>query len=267
MGADDIFDFAPGTTPLLVSIPHDGRSIPDDIAARMTAEALRIPDTDWHVGRLYDFAGALGAGVLAARQSRYVVDLNRDPEGAALYPGADNTEILPLRTFDREPIYRAGAEPDAGETGERIARFWQPYHERLAAELAALRERHGLALLFDAHSIRSVVPRFFEGTLPDFNFGTARGASADAGLAAPAFRVLASAGGYTAADNGRFTGGYITRRYGAPAEGVHAIQLELTQRTYMDEAYPFGYRPDLADRVRPVLSELLTTTIDWARAG
>ena len=264
MDAEDIFDFTPGTAPLLVSIPHDGRSIPDDIAARMTDAALRIPDTDWHVGRLYDFAGELGAGVLAARQSRYVVDLNRDPGGEALYPGADNTEIVPLGTFDREPIYRPGEAPDAEETAERIARFWRPYHDRLAAGIAALRERHGLAVLFDAHSIRSVVPRFFEGALPDFNFGTARGASADPGLAASAFRVLDSAEGYTAVDNGRFTGGYITRRYGAPADGVHAIQLELSQRTYMDEAYPFDYRPDLARRVRPVLRDLLGAMVDWA---
>ena len=264
MDADGIFDFAPGTTPLLVSIPHDGRAIPDDIAARMTDAALRIPDTDWHVGRLYDFAGGLGAGVLAARYSRYVVDLNRDPEGQALYPGADNTEIVPLATFDREPIYRPGAAPDAGETDRRVARFWRPYHQRLAAELDALRQRHGHAVLFDAHSIRSVVPRFFDGVLPDFNFGTARGASADAGLAAAAFRVLAGAEGYASVDNGRFTGGYITRRYGAPAGGVHAIQLELSQRTYMDEAHPFGYRPDLAGKVRPVLRDLLAAMIDWA---
>ena len=266
MTEDDIHDFTPGTTPLLVSIPHDGRSIPDGIAARMTDEARRIPDTDWHVGRLYDFAGELGAGVLAARHSRYVVDLNRDPDGAALYPGADNTEIVPLLTFDREPIYRNGAAPDEVEIGERIAGFWQPYHRRLAAEIEALRERHGVAVLFDAHSIRSVVPRFFEGTLPDFNFGTARGASADAALTASAFRVLASAGGYSAVDNGRFTGGYITRSYGAPEDGVHAIQLELSQRTYMDEAYPFDYRPDLADAVKPVLREMLAAIVDWTRA-
>ena len=266
MKADDIYDFMPGTTPVLVSIPHDGRTIPEGIAARMTDEALRIPDTDWHVGRLYDFAGELGAGVLAARHSRYVVDLNRDPSGAALYPGADNTEIVPLRTFDREPVYRDGAAPGEAEIEERVAGFWQPYHDRLAAEIGALRERHGVAILFDAHSIRSVVPRFFEGTLPDFNFGTARGTSADAALAASAFRALDSAEGYSAVDNGRFTGGYITRSYGAPADRVHAIQLELSQRTYMDEAYPFGYRPDLADAVKPVLREMLAAMVGWARA-
>lgn len=265
MTTDDIYDFAPGPTPLLVSIPHDGRAIPDDIAVRMTDAAIRIPDTDWHMGRLYGFAGELGAGVLAARHSRYVVDLNRDPEGVALYPGADNTEIAPLLTFDREPIYRDGAAPGEAEIAERIDRFWRPYHDRLAAEIAALRERHGTAILFDAHSIRSVVPRFFEGTLPDFNFGTARGASADAALARSAFRPLDSAEGYSAVDNGRFTGGYITRTYGAPADGVHAIQLELSQRTYMDESHPFGYRPDLADRVKPALRGMLAAMIDWAR--
>ncbi len=264
MTDEDVYDFAPGTTPLLVSIPHDGRAIPDDIAARMTGAARAIPDTDWHVRQLYDFAAALGAGVLAARYSRYVVDLNRDPDGAALYPGADNTEIVPLATFDREPVYRPGAEPDDEETAGRIARFWRPYHRRLAAQLGALRERHGRALLFDAHSIRSVVPRFFEGRLPDFNFGTARGASADAGLAAAAFHVLASAEGYSSVDNGRFTGGYITRTHGAPADGVHAIQLELTQRSYMNEAPPFDYRPDLAAGVKPVLRDLLAAMIDWA---
>ena len=262
----DIYDFTPGTTPLLVSIPHDGRSIPADIADRMTEEALRIPDTDWHVGRLYDFARELGAAVLAVRHSRYVVDLNRDPEGRALYPGADNTEIVPLRTFDREPIYREGAAPNTAEIEERIIHFWRPYHDRLATEIRALRERHGVAVLFDAHSIRSVVPRFFEGALPDFNFGTARGASADAELARSAFRPLDSAEGYSAVDNGRFTGGYITRTYGAPADGVHAIQLELSQRTYMDETHPFDYRPDLADRVKPVLREMLATMVDWTRA-
>ena len=266
MTEGEIYDFTPGTTPLLVSIPHDGRSIPDDIGERMTDEALRIPDTDWHVGRLYDFARELGAGVLAARHSRYVVDLNRDPEGRALYPGADNTEIVPLRTFDLQPIYRDGAAPDEAEIERRVARFWQPYHDRLSAGIAALRERHGVAVLFDAHSIRSVVPRFFEGTLPDLNFGTARGASADAALAESAFRALASADGYSAVDNGRFTGGYITRTYGAPADGVHAIQLELSQRTYMNETHPFDYRPDLADGVKPVLREMLAAMVDWTRA-
>ena len=262
---DPTYAFTAGTAPVLVSIPHDGRLIPPEIRSRMTAQALRIPDTDWHVDRLYDFAAAMGASVLVARYSRYIVDLNRDPAGTALYPGADNTEIVPSTTFDRAPIYRAGAEPDDAEIAARVRDYWRPYHDRLDAEATALRDRHGRVVVFDAHSIRSVVPRFFAGVLPDFNFGTVSGASADGGLAARAFAVLDAAAGYTAADNGRFTGGYITRHYGAPADGVHAIQLELSQRTYMDETHPFDYRPDRADAVRPVLRDLLATILAWVR--
>ncbi len=262
---EPVYTFAAGATALLVSIPHDGRVIPPEIGDRMTGEALRIPDTDWHVGRLYDFAHGLGASVLAARYSRYVVDLNRDPAGEALYPGADNTEIVPLSTFEREPVYRAGAEPDTPEIAERIRLYWRPYHDRLGAEIARLKDRYGQVVVFDAHSIRSVVPRFFAGVLPDFNFGAASGASADADLARRAFAVLDGATGFTAADNGRFTGGFITRHYGAPGDGVHTIQLELSQRTYMDESHPFHYRPDLARSVKPVLRALLAEMLDWAR--
>lgn len=257
------YRFAPGTTPLLVSIPHDGQHLPDDIVAGMTAVARRIPDTDWHVNTLYDIAASLGAGVLAATHSRYVVDLNRDPIGEALYPGADNTEIVPLTTFDREPIYRAGGDPDSGAVAARIETYWRPYHQRLEATIDALRDRFGLAVVFDAHSIRSVVPRFFDGRLTDFNFGTASGASADAALARRAYAVLDGAPGYSSVLDGRFTGGYITRHYGAPADGVHVLQLELSQRTYMDEAHPFAYRADLAGRLKPVLRAVLESVLAW----
>ncbi len=259
------YRFEQGTVPLLVSVPHDGQRVPDRIAARMTEAARTMPDTDWHVQRLYDFAGELGAGVLAATHSRYVVDLNRDPTGAALYPGADNTEIVPTTLFDREPIYRPGNAPDASEIAARITTYWRPYHDKLAAEIDRIRARSGFAVVFDAHSIRSQVPRFFDGTLPDLNFGTASGASADPGLAARAFRVLDTADGYSAVLDGRFTGGYITRQYGAPGEDVHTLQLELSQRTYMNESYPFEFRPDLAQALVPVLSDLIEAVIAWTR--
>ncbi len=259
------YRFEQGTIPLLVSIPHDGQHVPDEIAARMTGSAREIPDTDWHVQRLYDFAGELGAGVLAATHSRYVVDLNRDPVGEALYPGADNTEIVPITMFDREPIYLPGEAPDASEIAARVATYWRPYHERLAAEIERISARFGFAVVFDAHSIRSEVPRFFDGRLPDLNFGTASGTSADPGLAARAYGVLDAADGYSAILDGRFTGGYITRHYGAPGEDVHTLQLELSQRTYMNEPHPFEFRPDLAASLIPVLRRLIDEVIAWTR--
>lgn len=260
---DGTYRFTPGATPLLISMPHVGTELPAEIAERMTPEALRLADTDWHVDALYDVADSVSAGVLAATHSRYVVDLNRDPAGEDLYPGADNTEIVPTTTFAREPIYQENAAPDDREISRRIALYWRPYHFRIRDVIADMRTRFGFAVLFDAHSIRSRVPRFFDGVLPDFNFGTASGVSADHGLAARAYAALDAAEGFTAVANGRFTGGYITRTYGAPDEDVHTLQLELSQRTYMDETHPYAYRPDLADRVKPVLDRFVREIAAW----
>lgn len=258
-----VIDIQAGDTPLIVNVPHDGREIPADIGATMTADALALPDTDWHIRDLYGFATGLGATVTSARYSRYVVDLNRDPSGKSLYPGADTTEVCPTTTFRQEPIYRDGMTPDAPEVDRRLDLYWRTYHAELARVIAETREKFGAVLLFDAHSIGSVLPRFFEGRLPDFNLGTADGASADADLTERMFGVLDTADGYTAILNGRFKGGYITRHYGDPANNVHAIQLEMGQVAYMDEDPPFRFRPDLADRVRPVLNTLLQTGLDW----
>jgi N-formylglutamate deformylase len=264
-----LIDIQAGTTPLIVNVPHDGREIPADINARMTAEALALPDTDWHIRDLYDFAADLGATITSARCSRYVVDLNRDPGGKSLYPGADTTEVCPTSTFHQEPIYRDGMAPDAAEVDRRLEHYWHPYHAELARVIAGTRERFGTVLLFDAHSIGSVLPRFFEGRLPDFNVGTAEGASADADLTDRMFGALNNAPGYTAVLNGRFKGGYITRHYGDPANDIHAVQLEMSQVAYMDEDPPFRFRPDRADAVRPVLSEMLQTGLNWinSRSG
>jgi len=260
-----VYDFSRGELPVLVSIPHDGREIPDDIAGRMTETGRANIDADWHVGRLYEFAGELGASVIAARLSRYVVDLNRDPADTALYPGAVNTGIVPHLSFDGEPLYRDGDAPEAAEHGARVERYWRPYHDRIAATLDELRTRFGGAVLYDAHSIRSAVPRLFEGQLPDFNLGTSGGDAAASELEAHAFDALSSAPGYSAVLNGRFKGGYITRTYGRPADNLHALQLELSQRTYMNEAPPFDYRPELAAQVQPVLRETVAAACDWAR--
>lgn len=249
-----------GSAPLLVSLPHDGTAIPEAIAARMTPQALRVPDTDWHVGLLYAFAKDLGASVITPRWSRYVVDLNRPPDGHALYPGRSETGLVPFNTFAGERVYQSGAEPDAEEIGAREESWWRPYHEALKGELRRLHDTHGHVVLWDGHSIRSRVPVFFDGQLPDFNLGTANGASCSPALQARLERVLAQRAGassaYSHIVNGRFKGGHITRHYGKPEEAVEAVQLELAQAAYMDED-SFEYQPDRAAGVQQLMRALL----------
>ncbi len=259
----DIFRFSEGRTPLLVSMPHVGTHIPESLRPRLTPAALAVPDTDWHVDRLYDFLGEVGAGVLRATHSRYVIDLNRDPAGQPLYPGASNTELCPTTLFDGSPVYRPGAAPDAAEVEARLETWWRPYHDRLRDALDRLKARFGHAILFDAHSIRSRVPRFFAGRLPDLNLGTGGGVSAAPDLAESALTAARASPAYGAVLDGRFKGGYITRHYGRPQEGVHALQLELSQLTYMDEDPPFTFREDLAAGIRPVLRGVVEALLAW----
>jgi N-formylglutamate deformylase len=258
------FHFRPGTRPLLISMPHVGTHVPPALAARFTDEARQVPDTDWHLERLYDFAEALGASVLVATHSRYVIDLNRPPDGASLYPGQSVTGLCPVDSFDDTPLYAQGDVPDEAEIAARREAIWQPYHAMLAQELARLKAAHGIAMLWDAHSIRSELPRFFDGKLPDLNLGTGKGTSCDAALADRLLGMARQAEGYTSVLNGRFTGGYITRQYGRPADGVHAVQLEMTQCSYMQEALPFDYLPEVAARVQPHLRRMLETVLDFA---
>jgi N-formylglutamate deformylase len=262
----DVYRFTAGSAPILVSMPHVGTRIPERLAGRMNDGARAVPDTDWHIDRLYDFLGDLGASVIQAIHSRYVIDLNRPPDSAPLYPGAANTGLCPTEQFDGAPVYRPGQAPDEAEVRERLELFWRPYHDRLAATLRDLKQRHGFALLYEAHSIRSRVPRLFDGRLPDINLGTGDGASAAPDLAALLIETAGEAEGYSSVLNGRFKGGYITRRYGRPAEGVHAVQLELSQITYMDEDAPYRFRDDLAAAVRPTLRAVLEAMLEWARA-
>ncbi|MES3014385.1 MAG: N-formylglutamate deformylase [Pseudomonadota bacterium] len=260
-----MFTFTPGTAPLLVSFPHAGTEIPDEIAARMTPEALRRADVDWHLPQLYDFVRGMGASTIAARFARHVIDLNRPPEDTSLYPGQDVTGLLPLDTFRKQPLYRPGQVPDAAEAQARRAIYWQPYHDALRAELDRLQALHGSVVLWDAHSIASVMPRFFDGKLPDLNLGTADGLAC-----APAFQTAVEAEmaaqsregrQFTHISNGRFKGGHITRHYGQPSSGIHALQLEMCQSTYMDETEPFAYRPDLAEKVQPLLQRMLNAAL------
>jgi N-formylglutamate deformylase len=260
----ELFHLHRGSSPLLISMPHVGTYVPPELAARMTDAGRLVADTDWHVDRLYDFLEGLAASVLCPTHSRYVVDLNRPPDGANLYPGQDTTALVPLDTFAREPVYRSGEAPGEREVADRIARYWRPYHDALQDELARIRTAHGYALLWDAHSIASELPRFFSGRLPDLNFGTASGGSCAPAMQSAVFEEARRTTGYTAVLNGRFRGGYITRAYGRPADGIHAIQLELSQRTYMDEPPPFEFREDLAGRLRPALRRFLEAFLEAA---
>jgi N-formylglutamate deformylase len=252
----ELYRFRAGRTPLLVSMPHTGTHIPEWLAPRLTRAAKPLPDTDWHLEALYDFLDDLGASVLVATHSRYVVDLNRPPDNANLYPGQDTTGVVPLDTFHKEALYLAGFAPSDAEAGSRIEEYWKPYHAKLAGELTRLKKQYGHALLWDAHSILSVLPRFFAGKLPDFNLGTADGKACGPGLGEALLKKIS---GYNKVLNGRFKGGYITRTYGDPANKVHAVQLELSEAIYMEEKPPFGFRDDLAKKVRPYLRELLET--------
>ena len=245
-----------GQTPLFVSLPHDGTTLPDDIAARMTPQARRVPDTDWHVARLYEFARELGASVIVPKFSRYVVDLNRPPDDASLYPGQNTTGLCPSVQFSGEPVYLPGQEPSQDEIAGRVERYWRPYHDALNAEIARIKAQHGRVVLWEGHSIRSVVPFLFDGRLPDFNLGTAGGASCSAQLQKRLVGVLQAQRDYSFIVNGRFKGGYITRQYGRPDEAIEAVQLELAQLNYMDED-SFAYIDGRAARLQRVIRALL----------
>ncbi len=250
-----------GDSPLVISLPHGGRQLPPEVAQHMTPAALAVPDTDWHVGPLYEFARGLGASWLEAQLSRYVVDLNRPPDDGALYPGQVSTGLCPSHTFGGEPLYE-GAPPDAAEVAARRERYWTPYHAALGEMVALAQARHGHAILFDAHSINSSVPRLFTGRLPDLNVGTYDGQSCDASLATVAMQVLGTQQRFSQVLNGRFKGGYITRSYGQPQRGVHAIQLEIARSAYMDESAT-TWDAARAAPLQSLLRELLGALLAW----
>ena len=251
-----VFRLHRGTAPLLISLPHDGSAIPEALAARMTPEARRAPDTDWHVSRLYAFARALGASILVPAYSRYVIDLNRPPDDVSLYPGQNTTGLCPLVRFSGDPVYLPGEAPTPEEIATRVEIWWRPYHDALREDLDRLRAAHGRVRLWEGHSIRGECPFLFEGRLPDFNLGTAAGASCAPALQARLEAVLAAQAGGDWVSNGRFKGGHITRHYGDPANGIDAVQLEISQRIYMDED-SFEYDEARAVDTQRVLRALL----------
>ena len=256
----DVFTLHRGDAPLLLSLPHDGSLIPPALAQRMVPAARRAPDTDWHVSRLYAFARELGASILVPRHSRYVVDLNRPEDDVSLYPGQNTTGLCPIVQFSGEPVYLEGQGPDAAEVAARVDTYWRPYHQSLQSELARIHARHGRAVLWEGHSIRGVVPFLFEGRLPDLNLGTAAGASCSPVLQSRLEAVLAAQDEYDWVANGRFKGGHITRHYGDPGNGIDAVQLEISQRNYMDET-SFDWDEGKAARLQRVLRALLEAAL------
>jgi N-formylglutamate deformylase len=262
---DEVLRLHRGSTPLVISFPHVGTEIAADQRHRYTARALRVEDTDWFLDRLYAFAADLGATLVVPRFSRYLIDLNRGSDNVPMYPGRNNTELCPTRHFTGESIYQDGAAPDEAEIRRRVALYWQPYHDTLAAELAAARQRHGHAVLFDAHSICSELPWLFEGQLPHMNLGTVEGRSCAPALRDTLAAVLAGQPAFSHVVDGRFKGGHITRHFGQPHEGVHAVQLEMCWRAYMDEDPP-RWSDAQAAAVTPLLRALVQAMLAWSPA-
>lgn len=252
-----------GSTPLLISMPHVGTEIPSDQQSRYVERALAVEDTDWFLDRLYAFARDLGASLIVPRYSRYLIDLNRPTQDTPMYEGQNNTELCPTRFFTGESLYQPGQEPDAIEVERRIGHYWQPYHHGVAEELQRLRLAQGHAVLFDAHSIKSCLPWLFDGELPHLNLGTVDGSSCAGALRDELQAVLAAQSHYSVVVDERFKGGHITRHFGRPEEQVHAVQLEMCWRAYMDETPPYRWSEARAAEVTPLLRQLVQTMIDW----
>ncbi|MCP5036064.1 MAG: N-formylglutamate deformylase [Rhodobacteraceae bacterium] len=255
----------PGNSPLVLGMPHAGTDVPPAIWKNLNQTGRALADTDWHIHQLYD---GLCADVTTVRTPihRYVIDVNRDPDGNSLYPGANTTGLCPLTDFDGLAIYRNGKVPDETEVARRRRAYHAPYHTALETQLQRVNKLHGFAVLYDCHSIRSHVPFLFEGTLPDFNIGTNNGSTCDPKIEQMTADICQNADGYSSVLNGRFRGGWTTRHYGKPGQGLHVIQMELAQSTYMDEAAPWLYQASKAKALRSHLSQILTALKNWSPA-
>jgi len=255
-----------GSAPLIVSIPHAGTDIPDEVAAGLTSPSRAARDADLHVDRLYGFASELGATIVRTAISRTAIDVNRDPSGASLYPGQATTGLCPTETFDGEPLYRDGHMPDGAEIARRRTTYFDPYHAALSTEIDRLRGEHARVVLYDAHSIRSIVPRLFDGELPQFNIGTDGGTTCAPALTG-AVEAACDASGLSRVTNGRFRGGWITRHYGDPTLGIHAIQMELAMRGYLDERadWPMPWDARIAAPMQDILRRVLDACLIFAR--
>ncbi|MEP6548769.1 MAG: N-formylglutamate deformylase [Gammaproteobacteria bacterium] len=255
--SEPTYDYVPGDGPLLISFPHSGTFVPPDLSARLKTEALDLPDTDWYVPQLYDFCRGLGVSIIRATHTRYVVDLNRPPDGAPLYPGQRETTVCPTEAFDGEALYVPGAGPTPSEIGARLQNYWRPYHDKLAQVSRQLAERHGRCVLWDAHSIQSRVPGLFEGRLPDLNVGTADGRSCSPAVSDRIVAALSAQSQFSFVVNGRFKGGYITRHYGNPAAGIDAVQMEVAQCAYLVESRTPPFDAVRAQSLKTLLCSVL----------
>jgi N-formylglutamate deformylase len=260
----NLVDVISGDSPVVLGMPHTGTYVPDGVYSKLNANGQKLADTDWHIDKLYD--GLLeGATIVRANFHRYVIDANRDPSGKSLYPGQNTTSFCPLTDFDGEAIYLNGQQPNESDIAQRIVEFHAPYHAALAAELEKAREKFGVAILYDCHSIRSDIPFLFDGRLPDFNIGTNEGQTCAPEIEQFTHDICKGADDYTSVLNGRFKGGWTTRHYGHPEIGVHAIQMELTQCQYLEsEQLPFNYSPEKAVVLRVHLKNILNSLSNWA---
>jgi N-formylglutamate deformylase len=250
-------DVVRGDSPVILGLPHTGTYVPDAVRAALTARGQGLEDTDWHIHTLHDGLLA-GATTVRATFHRYVIDANRDPSGASLYPGQNTTGLVPTTLFDGPDLWVTPPTADV-ITARRLA-YHVPYHAALNVEMERVHARHGVAILYDCHSIRSHIPYLFEGKLPDFNIGTNGGTTCAPVIERAVVDICARAAGYSSVLNGRFKGGWTTRHYGRPAQNWHVIQMELAQSTYLTtESAPWTYDTAKADRLRGHIKEILTT--------
>lgn len=256
----DIIEPTVPKVPIIISSPHSGTFFPPEIASKLKPEMADKPDdADWFIDRLYDFAPAMGITVIKANYCRWVIDLNRDPESKPLYTdGRVITGLVPTTNFNGDPLYK-DAVPEEHEIAERIHKYYLPYHEKLEELLEQTKQQFGKALLFDAHSIRRVVPGIQKEAFPQLILGDNDGTSASKEVIDAVWNILKDSG-YEATHNTPFKGGQITRSFGKPDDNVHALQLEMAKTNYMD-ATETEYDGQNAAQIREVLKAVFTQLI------
>lgn len=249
--------------PILLSVPHCGTEFPTELTDQFKPDLRSAPDdTDWFVHQLYDFAPQMGITLIHATYSRWVIDLNRDPESKPLYAdGRIITAICPATNFFGEKLYKDERTEVAGnEVARRLQAYYWPYHQQVQVLLDGLKQKHGRVLLWDCHSIRQHVPTIHREKFPDLILGDVDGTSASPGLIEETLSILDHSG-YCVSHNHPFKGGYITRHFGQPSVEQHALQLEMTKVNYMDDQEQ-SYNRARAERMRSLLKKVFERLID-----